>query len=62
MQLGVIKQILMQIKDGSNLLILLSELFHKRRKELSSSFGGTLLNRNLGDCLISFNFTDLFQR
>ena len=45
-QLGITKQILIQRKDGSISLTLLSKQFHRRRKELFFFFGVTQLRRN----------------
>lgn len=47
-QLGSIKQILMQTKVGSNLLMLSSEQFLRRKKELFSFFGETMPKQKAG--------------
>lgn len=47
-QLGIIRLTLMQRKDGSNLLMLLSKQFHKRGTELFFFCGETLLSRKSG--------------
>ncbi|XP_024951943.2 uracil-DNA glycosylase, mitochondrial isoform X2 [Citrus sinensis] len=50
-QLGGIKLILTQRKDGNNLLMPLSKQFQIRRKELFFSFGETQLKKNPGGIL-----------
>lgn len=54
-QLGGIKLILTQRKDGNNLLMPLSKQFQIRRKELFFSFGETQLKKNPGISIFRLN-------
>ena len=54
-QLGGIKLILTQRKDGNNLLMLLSKQFQIGRKELFFSFGETQLKKNPGISIFRLN-------
>ena len=51
----------MQRKDGSNLLILSLEQFHKSKEELFSFYGETLLKRNPGTSFSKLSFCIEFE-